>query len=113
MEHGFPRIAGLSKETGYAALMLAKSDALCRLAESELRKFENLSNTILLVKMPRRGVSVTPELIAAAQTLSVKEFRQLAGYGKKATVEAVVESPEVARELQPIQIGRASCRERV
>src|SRR5262249_38938031 len=88
--------------TGYAAVMLAQSTAMQKLPESELRKFGNLSNAFQLVKLERKGVSISPALIAAAQTLPVEEFRRMTGYGKKATVEAVVDNGEVARALQPI-----------
>lgn len=102
MKVGFPQITGLSPETGYAAFMLAKTEFLRNLPESELRKFGSLENAIHLVRLQRQGVSITPELIAAAQTRTAKDFRQLTGYGKKAVVEAVVESQEAARELQRI-----------
>ncbi len=100
MERGFPEMSGLSKKAGYAALTLAKSPTLQKLAESELRKFENLSNTFGLVKLERKGVVITPELIAAAQSLPVEAFRQMIGAGKKATVEVLVDSSEAARALQ-------------
>ncbi len=102
MSHGFPQITGLSPRTAYAALMLAKSPTLQKLAESELRKFENLSNTFGLVKLERKGFPIGPELVAAAQTLPVEAFRQMTGSGKKATVEVVVDSSEAARPLQAI-----------
>ena len=102
MAHGFPQITGLSTKTGYAAVMLAKAAVLQKLPESELRKFENLSNAIQLVKLERKGVPISKELVAAAQTLPVEEFRQMTGYGKKATVEVVVDNGDVARALQPL-----------
>jgi hypothetical protein len=100
MARGFPLMTGLSPKTGYGALTLAKSPALQKLAESELRKFENLGNAIQLEKLERKGVVVTPELIIAAQTLSIEAYRQMTGSGKKATVEVVVDSSEAARALQ-------------
>ena len=102
MVHGFPLITGFSCEIGYAAIRLADSEVLRRLPEEELRKFENLANASHLVKLQRQGLRVTDQLISAAQTLPVKEFRLMTGYGKKATVEAVMESREAALELQPI-----------
>ena len=102
MAYGFPQITGLSKKTGYAAVMLAKAAVLQKLPESELRKFENLTNAILLVKLERKGVPIHQDLVLAAQTLPVEEFRQMTGYGKKAIVEAVVDNSDVARALQPI-----------
>ena len=102
MAHGFPEITGLSKKTGYAALALAKSPALLKLPESDLRKFENLSNAIQLVKLEQKGIVISAELIAAAQTLPVEAFRQMTGSGKKATVEVVVDNSEAARTLQAI-----------
>lgn len=102
MAHGFTRITGLSQKTGYGALNLAKSPALRKLAESELRKFENLGNAIQLEKLERKGLPIGPELMGAAQTLTIEDFRQMTGAGKKATVEVVVEGSEAARALQPI-----------
>jgi hypothetical protein len=102
MARGFPVMTGLSQKTGYGALTLAKSPALRKLAESELRKFENLGNAIQLEKLERKGLPIGPELIAAAQTLPVEAFRQMTGSGKKATVEVVVDSSEAARALQAI-----------
>jgi hypothetical protein len=82
--------------------MLAKSDAMQKLPESELQKFENLGNAILLVKLERRGLPISQKLIADAQTLPVEAFRQMTGYGKKASVEVVVDGSGTARALQPI-----------
>ena len=90
MSHGFPAISGLSKQTGYAALKLAQAAVLRNMSEPELRKFENLSNAFELVKLERKGVRITEELIVAAQTLPVEAFRQITGSGKKATVEVTV-----------------------
>jgi hypothetical protein len=75
--HGFPAISGLSQKTGYAALTLAKSPALLKLAETELQNFQNLSNAFQLVQLERKGVVITSELITAAQTLPVDAFRQM------------------------------------
>jgi hypothetical protein len=102
MSNGAPEITGLSKKTGYAAVMLAKSEALQRLPEPELRKFESLANAIQLVRLERKGVVINGELIAAAQTMTVELFRQMTGAGKKATVEVVVNSSDAARALQVI-----------
>jgi hypothetical protein len=102
LAHGFPELTGLTVKTGYAAVMLAKSTALLKLLEPELRKFENLGNAIHLVKLERKGVVITGELIAAAQTLPVEAFRQMTGSGKKAIVEVVVDNSDLARALQPI-----------
>jgi hypothetical protein len=102
MSNGVPEITGLSKKTGYAAVMLAKSEALQRLPEPELRKFESLANAIQLVRLERKGVVINGELIAAAQTMTVELFRQMTGAGKKATVEVVVNSSDAARALQAI-----------
>jgi len=102
MSNGVPEITGLSKKTGYAAVMLAKSEALQRLPEPELRKFESLANAIQLVRLERKGVVINGELIAAAQTMTVEVFRQMTGSGKKATVEVVVDSSDAARALQAI-----------
>ncbi len=102
MTRGFPSVSGLSKQTGYAALKLAQAAALRNMLEPELRKFENLGNAFELVKLEREGVRIGQELIVAAQTLSVEEFRQMTGSGKKATVEFTVESKDDARVLQSI-----------
>jgi hypothetical protein len=102
MAHGFPLITGLSQKTGYAALTLAKSPALRKLAETELQNFQNLSNAFQLVQLEQKGVVITSELITAAQTLPVEAFRQMMGYGKKATVEVVVDNSDAARALQEI-----------
>jgi hypothetical protein len=102
MTHGFPQMSGLSTKTGYAAVNLAKSEALQSLLEPELLKFESLSNAFQLVKLERKGVVISEELITAAQTLPVEAFRQMVGCGKKATVEVVVDSSDTARALQPI-----------
>jgi hypothetical protein len=83
-------------------LMLGKSQALLNLSEPELRKFENLGNAFELVRLERRGVRISEELLAAAQTLSVEQFRQKTGSGKKATVAAVVDNSDAARVLQSI-----------
>jgi hypothetical protein len=42
MAHGFQRITGLGQKTGYAAIMLAKSDAMQKLPEFELRNSKTL-----------------------------------------------------------------------
>jgi hypothetical protein len=102
MSNEFPEITGLSKKIGYAAMMLANAPPLRNLPESELRKFENLGNAFELVKLGRKGVLISEELIAAAQTLPVEEFRQKTGSGKKATVAVVVDSRDTARALQSI-----------
>jgi hypothetical protein len=102
MAQGFPRITGLGRKTGYAAVMLAKSQALQKLPEADLRKFENLSNAIQLVKLERKGVVISAELIGAAQTLPAESFRQMTGFGKKPTIEVTVDSSEAACALQPI-----------
>lgn len=102
MTHGFPQITGLSPRTGYAATMLANAPALRNLPEPELRKFENLGNAFELMRLERRGVRVTEELLAAAQTLSVEQFRQKTGSGKKATVAVIVDGSATARVLQSI-----------
>jgi hypothetical protein len=102
MTNAFPQITGLSHKTGYAAVMLAKSQALQKLPEADLRKFENLSNAIQLVKLERKGVVISAELIGAAQGLPVEAFRQMTGSGKRVTVEVVVDSSDVARALEPI-----------
>ncbi len=101
MAHGFTRITGLSPKTGYAALTLAMSPALRKLAETELQNFQNLSNAFQLVQLERKGVVITSELITAAQTLPAEAFRQVTGSGKRATVEVVVDSSDKARALQP------------
>src|SRR5204863_8323338 len=67
MARGFPKITGLGKNTGYAAVMLAKADVIQRLKEADLREFENLANAIHLVKLERKGILIGPELVAAAQ----------------------------------------------
>ena len=41
-------------------------------------------------------------MIAAAQTRSIEQFRQMTGSGKKASIEAVVEGADTARVLQAI-----------
>ncbi len=102
MSHGFPAMSGLSKQTGYAALMLAQAAILRNMSEPELRKFESLGNVFELVKLERKGVRIGEELLAAAQTLPVEEFRQITGFGKKAGVGAVVDSSDAARVLQSI-----------
>jgi len=102
MCHGFPQITGLSKQTGYAALKLAQAGVLRNMSEPELRKFESLGNAFELVKLERNGVRISEELIAAAQTLTLEEFRQKTGSGKKATVAVVVDSSDAARVLQTI-----------
>lgn len=103
MVHGFPQITGgLSARAGYAALELAKSPSLLKLSEPELKKFENLGNAFELVRLERKGVAISEELMAAAQRLPVEEFRQMIGVGKKATVAVCVDSRDAARELQAI-----------
>jgi hypothetical protein len=101
LTNGFPQFTGgLSARTGYATLMLAKSQALRKLPEPELRKFENLSNAFQLVKLERKGVVISEELIAAAQTLPVESFRQITGSDKRAVVEVQVDDSDTARRLQ-------------
>jgi hypothetical protein len=100
MSHGFPAISGLSKQTGYAAFKLAQAAVLRNMAESELRKFENLGNAFELIKLERIGVRITEELIVAAQTLPVEAFRQMTGSGKRVTVEVLVDDSDTARRLQ-------------
>ena len=102
MKHGFPQIAGLGPETGYAAMVLAKAAVFHNLSEAELRKFGSLSNAIHLAKLERGGVPISAELVTAAQTVSTMEFRHLTGAGKKATVEVAVESRETAVQLERI-----------
>jgi hypothetical protein len=100
MCHGFPRITGWSPRIGYAALTLANSPTLRKLPEPELRKFDNLSNAFQLVKLERKGVVISQKLIAAAQTFSIEAFREMAGFGKKASVEVLVDGSDAARRLQ-------------
>jgi hypothetical protein len=100
MSHGFPAISGLRKQTGYAALKLAQAAVFRNMSEPELGKFESLGNAFELVKLERKGVRITEELIVAAQTLTVEAFRQMTGSGKKATVEVVVDGSDTARRLQ-------------
>jgi len=100
MAHGFPAMSGLSKQTCYAALKLAQAAVLRNMPEPELRKFENIGNAFELVKLERKGVRISEELIVAAETLPVGEFRQMAGSGKKATVEVLVDDSDTARRLQ-------------
>ncbi len=102
MAHGFKQISGLGAKTGYAAVMLANSETLRKLPESELKKFENLGNAFQLAKLERKGVLIGQELITAAQTLPVEAFRQMTGSGKRATVEVDVDNSIAARALQPI-----------
>ena len=92
----------MSSKTGYATVSLAKSKTLQKLSESELRKFESLANAIQLVRLERKGVVISQELIAAAQTMTVEVFRQMTGAGKQATVEVAVDSSDAARALQEI-----------
>ena len=51
---GFPKITGLSRETAYGAMQLAKSNTLSALKESQLRRFGNLANAIRLARLPNR-----------------------------------------------------------
>ncbi len=102
LSEGFPDITGLSRETAYGAMQLAKSDTLSALEESQLRRFSNLANAIRLARLERQGVKVTKDLIEKAQQLPVQEFRRLSGADKQGSVELTVPSEPVATDLEHI-----------
>jgi len=102
MTRGFPEFTGLNPRIGYAALTLANSPTLRKLPEPELKKFENLGNAFEIVKLERMRVPIADELVVAAQTLTLEEFRQMTGSGKKASVHVIVDGTETARVLQSI-----------
>lgn len=95
---GFPRIAGLSRETAYHALQLAKCKAIAALPPAELRRFESLANAVELARLERRGADAKA-FLEAAMTRPVDEFRALAGNGKRATLEVLLDDGAVAGPL--------------
>ena len=100
MGRGFRNISGLSRETGYHATQLAGCRTISSLPPSELCRFENLSNAVLLARLEReQGPHVAAGFLQPAMTLSVEDFRALAGKGKRATMEVLLEDPAVADPL--------------
>jgi hypothetical protein len=76
LEEGFERITGLHRQTAYSAIKLAHSSALSALGYDELMNFKRLANALELVAAERAGVQITPEILAQAQELPIKQFRQ-------------------------------------
>jgi hypothetical protein len=98
MERGFHALTGLSRETGYMAIMLARSKSFGALPPDELIGFRTLSNVIDIARMERDG-PVSPALLDAAKTLPMDEFRALAGKSKKLVLAIVLDDPSVAAPL--------------
>ena len=100
MGRGFRHISGLSRETGYHAMQLASCSTIASLPPAELCRFENLSNAVLLARLEReQGPQVAIGFLRPAMSLSVEDFRALAGKGKRATLEVLLEDPAVADPL--------------
>lgn len=108
MARGFSRLTasgggrGWSREKGYGAIKLAKCRAIASLPPEDLRRFDNLSNAYALATLERRNGSVAPEIVQAAMTLGMDEFREHIGQGKAALCQAVVDNPEALGPLQQI-----------
>lgn len=98
LDLGFPRLAGLSRETAYHALQLAKCKAIAALAPVELQRFECLANAVELARAERNGANGAG-LLEAAMTKPVEEFRAMLGKGKRATLEVLLDDPVVAGPL--------------
>ena len=98
LDIGFPRLAGLSRETAYGALQLAKCKAIAGLPPIELRRFECLANAVELARAERHGADAGA-LIEAAMGLPCDDFRALVGKGKPAKIEVLLDNPEVYRPL--------------
>jgi hypothetical protein len=85
IEEGFERITGLNRQTAYAAMKLATSPILAALPVKDLHNFKRLANALELVATERRGVRITPELIAQAQEMTIESFRKVthsSGYAR-------------------------------
>jgi hypothetical protein len=85
IQEGFEHITGLHRQTAYSAIKLAQSSTLSGLSFEELLNFKRLANALELVSAERKGISITPELIAQAQEMPIKDFRR-AAYVTKYTV---------------------------
>ena len=99
---GFERLTGLSRETAYGALQLARCKAIAAVPIPDLGKFTSLANAILLARIERQNGGVTREVIEAAMTEPAVRFRELVGHGKPLMLEVLVQDPLVLPALRKI-----------
>lgn len=109
LEKGFPKIAGLSRETAYTALQLVKAPTIAEMPPTELKRIPNLSNAIELARLERKngGARVSPKVREAAMTLGADEFRETLGKGKRIIVEDAKVVGPLARVIGFLKIAHA------
>ena len=107
IEEGFEHITGLTRQTAYSAIKLAMSPGLAALPAEDLRKFKRLANALELVAAERRGIKITPELLAQAQEMTIENFRRTARFlGSTGTApKKVFVLPEIVKFLKPLAVS--------
>jgi hypothetical protein len=105
MDEHFPVIAGDCRDTGWSAIRLAKSPAINGADENVIRSMTSVSNAYAIAKAERDGRYITPEIVAAASTTPVAEFREkyLGEKGpSRGALQATTDSAHHARALAEI-----------
>lgn len=112
MDREFENMTGLSRETGQAALQLARCKTFRAMPVGELQSFSNLHNAHLIAQYERNHGGVVPlEIVEAAKKEPIERFRQRLGKGKFVPLEILVDDAAIAaplaRILNYIKLARA------
>lgn len=103
MDRGFEELAGLSRETGYHAIQLAKCRVIAELAPAQIQRFDSLANAVELARIERqKGYAAALALREDAMSKPVEEFRAMVGKGKRQTLELDIDDPTVVGPLTRI-----------